>query len=461
MTFKRLLYMGALTLPAAFTMPATQDTTRLARVAIVAAEEAPVAERPADAWAPADPADSLYRAGQRAISNEEFRKAANIFAEIAKKYPRSEYAADASYWRGFALYRIGGEEELREALGEFESQQQRFPNARTTGDARTLAVRVRGALARMGDANSAASVQSQASKSGDCGDVEMRTAALNALMQMESQTAVPIIKEVLKKRESCSADLRKQAVFILSQHKSSETEAIMVDVIKNDPSRAVREQAVFWMGQLDSDVAAAALENVINTSTDDDLRGKAIFAISQMNGSRSRAIIRRVAESNSSSRRMREQAIFQIGQSASAENADFLRSLFGKLKGDGNEALRKQVLFSLSQMQGFGNAKWLLSVAMDRSETDEVRGHALWTAGQNGVSGADLVALYDKLTDAPLKDKLIWVLSESNDRVASDKLVQIAQKDPDREMRKKAIFWLGQKNDPRIRQILLDIIKGE
>jgi hypothetical protein len=25
-------------------------------------------------------------------------------------------------------------------------------------------------------------------------------------------------------------------------------------------------------------------------------------------------------------------------------------------------------------------------------------------------------------------------------------------------MRKKAIFWLGQRNDPRIRQILMDII---
>jgi len=28
-------------------------------------------------------------------------------------------------------------------------------------------------------------------------------------------------------------------------------------------------------------------------------------------------------------------------------------------------------------------------------------------------------------------------------------------------MRKKAIFWLGQKNDPRVRQLLIDIIKGE
>jgi len=36
----------------------------------------------------------------------------------------------------------------------------------------------------------------------------------------------------------------------------------------------------------------------------------------------------------------------------------------------------------------------------------------------------------------------------------------IAKTDPDREMRKKAIFWLGQMNDPRVKQFLLDIING-
>jgi hypothetical protein len=49
-------------------------------------------------------------------------------------------------------------------------------------------------------------------------------------------------------------------------------------------------------------------------------------------------------------------------------------------------------------------------------------------------------------------------MSESRDRAATDKLIEIARRDPDREMRKKALFWLGQKNDPRVRQILIDIL---
>jgi hypothetical protein len=57
-----------------------------------------------------------------------------------------------------------------------------------------------------------------------------------------------------------------------------------------------------------------------------------------------------------------------------------------------------------------------------------------------------------------VKEKLIWVMSESRDRVATDKLLDIAQRDADKEMRKKALFWLGQKNDPRVKQLLMDIL---
>ena len=43
-------------------------------------------------------------------------------------------------------------------------------------------------------------------------------------------------------------------------------------------------------------------------------------------------------------------------------------------------------------------------------------------------------------------------------REATDKLMDIATKDPNRELRKQAIFWLGQKKDPRITKFLLDLL---
>lgn len=454
MTIRHLLFVFALGFPA-----------NASSFEFDADERRPIAEVPAAPWAEDDPADSLYRAGREAINREDFRRAAALFAEISRRYPRSEYAEDASYWRAFALYRIGREDDLREALRALKSQKDKFPKAKTTGDANTLAVRIRGALARQGDASAAEAVSSAASESGDCpsgSENDIRTEALNALLQMDAEGALPILKQVLQKRDACSAPLRKKAVFLLSQKRTSETEALLIDAIRNDPSRAVREDAVFWMGQIRTERALSALEDIASSSTDARLREKAVFALGQQGLARGVAVVRRLAEDGGAPGSVREQAIFQLGQRRSQENADFLRALFGRLGAggvSGGDALRKKVLFSLSQMSGVGNDRWLLSVALDDAHSEDVRKHALWTAGQAGIPSSELITMYDQITSRPLKEQLIWVLSDSRDRAASDKLVEIAQKDRDPEMRKKAIFWLGQKNDPRIRQILIDIIR--
>jgi TolA-binding protein len=64
----------------------------------------PIAPAP---WIRGDPADSLYRAAREALDRRDYRRAADLFGEISTKYSSSGYAADALYWRAFALYRLG------------------------------------------------------------------------------------------------------------------------------------------------------------------------------------------------------------------------------------------------------------------------------------------------------------------------------------------------------------------
>ena len=45
-----------------------------------------------------------------------------------------------------------------------------------------------------------------------------------------------------------------------------------------------------------------------------------------------------------------------------------------------------------------------------------------------------------------------------SDPAMMDMLFDIAKNDKDPELRKKAIFWLGQSHDPRVQQFLLDLI---
>ena len=429
----------------------------------------PGAERelkaPPAPYGEAGPADSLYKLGRDAINAGDFRRAAGFFAEISAKYPRSEYAPDAPYWRAFALYKSGRTEDLREALKSLDTQQSRFPKAGTINDGKELSTRVLGLLAQQGDVEAAErlSRETQEAQKRPCvrddADAEIRAAAMNALLQMDAEGAIPIIKQVLAKRDECSIKLREKAVFLLSQKRTSETESIMLDALNNDPAASVREQAVFWLGQVRTDRAAAALEEIVTSSRDVELRTKAVHALHETNTLRSAAVLRRLAETETTPDPVREQAIFWLGQRRSPDNADLLRAMYGRLgRGERADEWRKKVLFSLSQMRCCGNAAWLLAQGLDNANSADVRGHALWTAGQAGVAGSELAAVYERITDSEVKEKLIWVMSESRDRVATDKLIDIARTDKDTEMRKKALFWLGQKNDPRVRQILTEIL---
>jgi hypothetical protein len=442
---------AALVLPGSY-VPSELDTAPVAAAGVAL---------PPEAWAPQDQADATYRRAREALRRNRFDEAAALFREIPQKWPRSTYVAESLYWQAYALQRAGGESKLREALRALDEHERRFANARTAADARALHTRISGQLAQMGDPAATERVRerAQAARTGcDRDDDDMRSAALQSLMQMDEGRALPILRDVLKRRDACSESLRRRAVFILSQQEGNDAQALMLDVVRTDPSREVREQAVHWLGQMEGPQVLAALQDIALRGTDESMRDKAVFALSQQDSPQARAVLRQLAESDATTAAIRDKAIFWIGQGESAENAQFLRQLFGRLGRGGNEELKKKILFSLSQMEGQGNDRWLMSVVGDASQPMEVRKHALFSAGQADVAASELVALYGRVTEPDLKEHLIWVLSEAEERVATDKLIDIARRDPEVRYRKRALFWLGQKDDPRIQQLLLEIL---
>ena len=66
--------------------------------------------------------------------------------------------------------------------------------------------------------------------------------------------------------------------------------------------------------------------------------------------------------------------------------------------------------------------------------------------------------VYGRLDDRRLKEHYAFVLSQRHEDAAVDKLIDIARADPDREMRRKALFWLGQSGSPRARKFLEEAI---
>jgi HEAT repeat protein len=406
-------------------------------------------------WLQEDPGARAYAQAREALNAGRYQEAAESFAELRRQYSRSVYVADSYYYQAFALSRLGSRAQLRQARDLLNTQITDHSQASTLADARELLVRVETRLAQQGDAQAAAAITQQATD--PCGpDQELRAAALNALMNMNSERAIPILRQVLEDRGACSAELRQQAVFIISQKMDAEAVEILLDLAHRnpDPDPEVREQAVFWLSQVHSEEALDALEAILRESTDREIQENALFAISQHESERSGQILRQYAERSDVPAELRQDALFWIGQSPGG--AQYLRSVYDRLD---DPELKGNALHAIAQAGGEENRRWLMERATDPSEDMEVRTNALFWASQTGAfSIAELRELFRNFTDPEMKEQLIFAASQRNEREAVDFLMEIAQDPENGELREQAIFWLGQSNDPRVPEFLLRII---
>jgi len=115
----------------------------------------------------------------------------------------------------------------------------------------------------------------------------------------------------------------------------------------------------------------------------------------------------------------------------------------------------------MSQIEGRESQRWLLQVAGDVNEGIELRKKALFWVGQSDIPAIELFTLYEKMPSREMKEQLIFVYSQRDERAAVDKLFDIARTETDRELRKKAIFWLGQSDDSRVPAFLEKLLDGK
>lgn len=417
-----------------------------------------------------------YQAARRALNQAEYARAVELLEQYRQSQSDGRYVPESLYWQAFALSRMENAAGLRSALDLLRKQLAEYEAAAVTRESRALMARIHGELARRGDEesarwvyeNSAEAVRDREREGGDRDEDrdrdrvqgrdrpdETKLAALQALMNMDSEKAVPILRRVVQDRTNDS-ELRLQALFILSQQEGEDVADLMLDVARGDSDPEVRQQALFWLSQAGSDRALPILESILQNPDDASLHEQALFAVSQLDDPRARAILRDFARSDSANVEMRRNAIFWLGQSGEG-NADFLRELWDS---SSDSSVREAILFSMSQIEDGASAAWLMEIALDESENVEIRKQALFMASQrDDVAASDLAAVYDRAPDHEVKQQALFVLSQSDEPVAFDKMVEVVRSEEDPELRQHAIFWLGQSGDPRAEDVLIEILE--
>jgi HEAT repeat protein len=299
-------------------------------------------------------------------------------------------------------------------------------------------------------------------------------------MQMDPEKAIPILRKVLARRDACTQQLRRTAVWLVASRKQPESAGILIDVARNDPDREVREQAVFWMANVPTDEATAMLVDLARRGDDPELRKRAVYALSRSKSPKAAATLREIALDVKENEDLRGDALtWYIGSGALGagdESLAFLKDVYGRAE---TADFKQRVLTVIASRRSDDARTFLVNVALNEREALDVRRTAVAVIGSRGSSlrvdgrstpnvqlateQADagvkaLVTIYDRATDLDMRRTALLALAASRNDIGLDKLIDVVRNEKQTELRKVAISALSRSKDPRALAVLQEII---
>jgi HEAT repeat protein len=328
-------------------------------------------------------------------------------------------------------------------------------------DVPELLARVDGVLARLGDVAAADRVRRAAREGRGVCDREERNVkiqALSALAQMDGDGARPILGTVLSQRDECSAPVRREALKLVARHPDAASVAQLARTARADPDRETQVAAVEALGRVANEAAVGAIEELLRSSTDQHVQVAAARAMERSDSPRAQATVRALVERRDVSERLRATVIASMAERGTTPT-DYWRSLYGKVESD---ELRRAVVNAVDRNAADG-VQFLLAVARNPAEPSSVRQLAV-TRVRHAAPIADLYGLFEAADTRAIRQALVGGFAARKEPEATDRLIDIAKRGTDPEVRAAAIRYLGQparRDDPKVRKALADILGGQ
>ena len=132
----------------------------------------------------------------------------------------------------------------------------------------------------------------------------------------------------------------------------------------------------------------------------------------------------------------------------------------GSLRGDlGRHAAHESLVFALYALRGAGAVSALIDLAKHDPET-EIRKEAIFWLGQRASAAA--VKTLGEVIASPevleVKKHAVFALSQLDGDKGTPLLLEIARRNPHPSLRKAAIFWLGESGDPRALEFFEEVL---
>jgi HEAT repeat protein len=362
-----------------------------------------------------------YREGQRALADERWEEALQIFRSVADA--KGADADAALYWTAWTEWKLARK---GAALGTLRALAESYPKSSWLDDARALEVQIQGGGKQ---------------ESGSPDDEELKIYALDGLMQVEPEQAVPILERFLAGNHSLK--LKERALFVLAQSDSPRSRQVLLDLVRRGTPPELRLKAVEQLGVAGGREDLEALATIWKEATPEVkervLQAWMIAGVEEP--------VFEVAK-NEKDPELRRKAIETLGVMGATKELGLLYAA----ESD------RSVRFKLLEAYGVaGDEQALLRAA--KSETDlGLRRKAIESIGVFGGSNAskNLVELYETESDRDLKEKIIEALMIAGD---SKPLIALFKKETDRELKKKILQQIAVMGDDETAELFADLLE--
>jgi HEAT repeat protein len=205
------------------------------------------------------------------------------------------------------------------------------------------------------------------------------------------------------------------------------------------------DRKVVWLGKVDGDASLALLGRLLDETKKEEPADRLIAAIAHHASPKADAIIEKRALDRSSDEDTRKQAIFWAGNTRGDSGYRLVEKV---LDSDPDSDIRQHAVFALTQNDSSRAVERIKEVALEDRSTD-VRGQALFWLAQTKAPGVGdwIVARLDAEQNEDVREQAVFALSQLPD--ATDRLLDVLRSKRDPEIVRRALFWLGQSNDPR------------
>jgi HEAT repeat protein len=244
---------------------------------------------------------------------------------------------------------------------------------------------------------------------------------------------------------------------------NDESLTLLRGLVDTNTSTKVAENAVISIAMHDDSRIDGIIEGFARNSTNNKVRQSAVFWLGQLPGSH--PYLGEVIRSEQENTELRKQAAFSLGISSDPQAMTTLQSIYGSIN---NHEVKKQIIFAAfvnkdEEEKGRGSVEgvnFLIRVAETDSDNELKKQALFWIGQKAGQRSLDVLGKTVDSDDADtdVQKQAVFAISQRPKDEAVPLLIKIAKTHAKPEVRKQAMFWLGQTGDPRALEFFKEVL---